>query len=459
MNKILLVDDDRSVLNYLQVFFVQAGKFDVRCCSDSTQAAVTIESFDPELILLDIDMPHVTGIDILNYLYEKPNKPEVIVLSGVEDIKLAVSAMKLGAYDYLAKPIDTEKLLITIDRALERRNLKSEIQKLRRGQDGSDEAPFARLVTRSPQMRELFDQIGVVAPTDNSVLVWGESGTGKELMARAIHKLSRRSRAPFVAVNAGVFASELFASEFFGHTKGAFTGAVSDTPGILEKANHGTLFLDEIGELSLPIQVKLLRVLQDGEYFQVGSTRNRQVDVRIITATNKDLREQIERGNFRSDLFYRLNVCSIFIPPLRDREGDVAFLAQYFVEKYARVHERTLHGISEDVLVLLQRYQYPGNVRELENIVNSAVLLETTHELTRTALPQYFLQATRRTRSPLSLGDKGNGAAERSMSEVEQEHIERVLRHTEGNRTAAAKILRMSRVTLIAKVKQYKLDI
>jgi len=459
VNRILALDDDRAVMNYLQVFFMQAGRFEVKTSTDSTTAAALIEEFDPDLILLDIAMPDVTGIDILADLCEKPRKPEVIVLSGVEDIQLAVRAMKLGAYDYLTKPIDNEKLLITIDRALERRNLKSEIQKLRAHLDGRDEAPFARLVTRAPQMRQIFDQTQLIAPTDNPVLVWGESGTGKELLARSIHALSRRASAPFVAVNAGVFASELFASEFFGHAKGAFTGAVADTSGILAKSNQGTLFLDEIGELSLAIQVKLLRVLQDGEYFQVGSTRNRQVDVRIITATNKDLREEIDRGNFRSDLFYRLNVCSIFVPPLREREGDISFLAQYFVEKYARLHERKLNGISEDVLTLLQQYRYPGNVRELENIVNSAVLLESSHELTRNSLPQYFLKATLRARPRVAAGARGDALAERSMSEVEREHIERVLRHTDGNRTAAARILGMSRVTLISKIKEYKLEI
>jgi two-component system, NtrC family, response regulator HydG len=459
VNKILAIDDDRAVLNYLQVFFTQSGRFQVRTSIDSTTAAALIEEFDPDLILLDIDMPDVTGIDILNDLYEKPHKPEVIVLSGVEDIKLAVRAMKLGAYDYLTKPIDTDKLLATIDHALERRNLKSEIRRLRRHLEGHDDAPFARIVTRAPQMQEVFDQTGVIAPTDNSVLVWGESGTGKELLARSIHTLSKRASAPFVPVNAGVFASELFASEFFGHAKGAFTGAVTDTSGILAKCNHGTLFLDEIGELSLAIQVKLLRVLQDGEYFQVGSTRNRQVDVRIITATNKDLREEIERGSFRPDLFYRLNVCSIFVPPLREREGDIPFLAQYFVEKYAQLHERRLNGISEDVLALLQRYRYPGNVRELENIINSAVLLESGHELTRTSLPQYLVKATQRAHARLPTGQRGDSLAERTMSEVEREHVERVLRHTSGNRTAAAKILGLSRVTLISKIKQYKLEI
>ena len=459
VNRILALDDDRAVMNYLQVFFMQAGRFEVRTSTDSTTAAALIEAFKPDLLLLDIAMPDVTGIDILTDLCERPNKPEVIVLSGVEDVKLAVRAMQLGAYDYLTKPIDTEKLLVTIDRALERRNLKSEIQKLRGNLDSHGETPFGRIVTRAPQMQEIFDQTRVIAPTDNPVLVWGESGTGKELLARAIHALSRRASGPFVAVNAGVFASELFASEFFGHAKGAFTGAVTDTSGIFAKSNHGTLFLDEIGELSLPVQVKLLRALQDGEYFQVGSTRNRQVDVRIITATNKDLREEIDRGNFRSDLFYRLNVCAIFVPPLRDRDGDVPFLAQYFVEKYARLHERKLNGLSEDVLTLLQRYRYAGNVRELENIINSAVLLESSHEVTRNSLPQYVLKATMRARPRVPAGDGSDALAERPMSAVEREHIERVLRHTDGNRTAASKILGMSRVTLISKIKQHRLEI
>jgi DNA-binding NtrC family response regulator len=459
MNKLLVIDDDQSVLRYLQVFFMQVDKFEVRCLSDSTRAYATLAEFDPDLILLDIDMPDVTGIDILNFLAEQPTKPEVVVLSGVEDIKLAVQAMKLGAYDYLGKPIDCDKLLITIERALERRNLISELETLRKRLQSGDENPFARIITRSPQMLEIFDYATVVAPTDNAVLLWGESGTGKELVARALHRLSRRKGKPFVAVNAGVFASELFASEFFGHTRGAFTGAVEDKTGILEKSNGATLFLDEIGELSLPIQVKLLRVLQEGEYSQVGSTESRRVDVRIITATNKDLREEIERGNFRSDLFYRLNVCSIHIPPLREREGDVPFLAQYLVEKYARTHGKAMKGISEDVLELLQRYSYPGNVRELENIINGAVLVETSSELQRASLPQHFLESILRVRPhPTPAAEALNGLADRSLEEVEREHVERVLRHTDGNRTAAARVLGISRVTLLARIRQYKLE-
>ncbi|HEY3352208.1 MAG TPA: sigma-54 dependent transcriptional regulator [Polyangia bacterium] len=460
MNRILIIDDDEAVLHDLQVFFMQVARYEVRCLSESTRAFEVLAELAPDIVLLDIDMPDISGIDILEYLAGRPGRPEVVILSGVEDIKLAVQAMKLGAYDYLTKPIDCDKLTITIERALERRNLVSEIRELRERTDaGGDEGPFGRVVTRAPQMLEIFKYVELIAPTDNAVLLWGESGTGKELLARAIHRLSRRRDRPFVAVNAGVFAGELFASELFGHARGAFTGAVSDKAGLVEKAHGGTLFLDEIGELPLAVQVKLLRVLQEGEYLRLGATENRHVDVRLITATNKDLREEIGRGSFRADLFYRLNVCNIFVPPLRDREGDVTYLAQYFVEKYARLHGRKLAAVSEDVLALLKRYAYPGNVRELENILNGAVLVETATELTRAALPQYFLEATLRGKPFIARGDRRDPGAERSIAEVEREHIERVLRSTSGNRTAAARILGISRVTLIAKIKQFKLDL
>jgi DNA-binding NtrC family response regulator len=281
-----------------------------------------------------MDMPEVTGLDILHYLSERPDAPEILILSGVEDIELAVKAIKLGAYDYLTKPLDRAKLLISIDRTLERRTLKLKVEELRNHiEEAEEDDPFVKIINSSPQMQKVLKYIEKISPTDNPVLIWGESGTGKELIARAIHKLSKRKDKLFVAINASILASELFASEFFGHTKGAFTGAVSDKTGILEKADHGTLFLDEIGDLSLSVQVKLLRVLQEGEFFPVGSTKSRRVDVRLITATNKDLQEEIQQGNFRTDLFYRLNVSSVFVEPLRKREGDIVFLAQYFLKK------------------------------------------------------------------------------------------------------------------------------
>jgi len=454
VHKILIIDDDQAILNYLEVLLMQAGKFEVQCLSESKKAFETILEFQPELILLDMDMPEVTGLDILHYLLERPDAPEILILSGVEDIELAVKAIKLGAYDYLTKPLDRAKLLISIDRTLERRTLKLKVEELRNHiEEAEEDDPFVKIINSSPQMQKVLKYIEKISPTDNPVLIWGESGTGKELIARAIHKLSKRKDKLFVAINASILASELFASEFFGHTKGAFTGAVSDKTGILEKADHGTLFLDEIGDLSLSVQVKLLRVLQEGEFFPVGSTKSRRVDVRLITATNKDLQEEIQQGNFRTDLFYRLNVSSVFVEPLRKREGDIVFLAQYFLKKYAATHNKKINTISEDVLTLLQRYHYPGNVRELENIINSAVLLETGKELTRRSLPQYFLEAT--LKAKYSLVDTQC----KSMVQVEKEHIERILKHSGGNRTMASKILGLSRVSLIAKIKRYKITL
>ncbi|MGC4122958.1 MAG: sigma 54-interacting transcriptional regulator [Myxococcales bacterium] len=383
VERILILDDDAAILSYLRVFFLQAGRHEVRTLQESPKVFAAIDEFRPDLLLLDIDMPELTGLDVLRALHSRPARPEVLAISGVEDVKQAVEAMKLGAYDYLTKPLEAEKLLVTVDRALERRSLKHQVETLKEKlTTGGEPHPFARIVTRSPKMLEVFRRIEMIAPTTNPVLVWGESGTGKELVARALHQLSPRRDRSFVAVNAGVFAAELFASEFFGHAKGAFTGAMSEKTGIIEQSDAGTLFLDEIGELSLPVQVKLLRVLQEGEYSRVGSTENRRVDVRLVTATNKDLREEIQKGSFRPDLFYRLNVCSIYLPPLRERgDDDVDLLSQYFLERYAKQHGKKVATISEDVRALLRRYPFPGNVRELENLVNSAVLLEQGPEL------------------------------------------------------------------------------
>jgi DNA-binding NtrC family response regulator len=454
MHRLLILDDDESVLRYLRLFFLQEGLYEVETLADSTRALSVIGEFAPDLLLLDMNLPEVSGIEVLKRLSGSRARPEVVVLSGVRDVKLAVEAMKLGAYDYLTKPIDTQALSFTVSRALERTSLKREIHDLKcRLEAAGERSAFAPIITRSPEMLEVFRHVEIIAPTSNAVLLWGESGTGKELLARALHRLSKRRDGPFVAVNAGVFGAELFASEFFGHARGAFTGAICDKGGIIEKAHGGTLFLDEIGELSLPIQVKLLRVLQEGEYSRVGSTDSRSVDVRLLTATNKDLREEIDKGNFRPDLFYRLDVCSIHVPPLRERDGDIPFLAQYFVEKYAELHGRAVRGISEEVLRLLERHDYRGNVRELENLINSAVLMETGRQLTSLSLPAHFHEAQLKARPQPRPGEAGE--EDLSLESVEREHIDRVLARTGGNRTLAAKLLGISRGTLIAKVKKY----
>lgn len=270
--------------------------------------------------------------------------------------------MKLGAYDYLPKPVNNDLLLLVLERALERRHLKDRVDELREDfkfEDLRNREFFRDIITRSPTVIKILRYVERIASSQASVLIWGESGTGKELIARAIHAVSPRKDQRFIVVNAGVFVNELFASEFFGHLKGSFSGANSDKKGFLEAAHRGTLFLDEIGELSLPIQVKLLRVLQEGEYFRLGSTQNQRVDVRIIAATNKDLQVEIKKGNFRKDLFFRLNINSIYLPPWREHKEDIPLLAYHFLEKYNQMNQKQIREISDPVMDLLQQYDYP----------------------------------------------------------------------------------------------------
>jgi DNA-binding NtrC family response regulator len=454
MTRILVVDDDQAVLNYLNVFLLQAGEFEIALLSDSARAPRMLLEGAFDVVLLDMDMPEVSGLDILKIANENSVETEVIVLTGVEDIELAVSAMKLGAFDYLTKPVANDTLLATIHAAMESRSARvrpAEEQEASRSALAHPEA-FADIITADEGMIRIFQTVEKLAPTENSILIWGESGTGKELVARAIHRLSRRGGGHFVAVNAGAFADELFASEFFGHQKGAFTGAHADKRGFLDEADNGTLFLDEIGELALPIQVKLLRVLQEGEFFRIGSTKNLKVNVRIIAATNKNLFEETRKGNFRKDLFYRLNMNSVYLPPLKERRGDIPLLIRRFLERFNEQNGKHIEAVSEAAMKLLAQYDYPGNIRELMNIVNSGVIIESSRELRKKSLPQYFLESVSADESAAP------SVPQQTLRDVEREHIARVLRFTGGNKTHAAKILGISRVNLIAKVKQYGLE-
>lgn len=454
MNKILVIDDDQAVLNYLNMFLLQAGIYDVTVLSNSTRAYGELKNNAYDLLLLDMDMPDVTGLDILKNIQKENIDIETIVLTGVEDIELAVSAMKLGAMEYLIKPVDGDRLLTLINTAMEQRRQQQSIS----GENGTatvdlkfNEA-FQDIITRNEVMNKVFSVVEKMAQTDNSILIWGESGTGKELIARAIHKISKRNKQAFIAVNAGAFANDLFASEFFGHNQGAFTGATSNKRGLVEEADKGTLFLDEIGELALPIQVKLLRVLQEGEFFRLGSTKNLKVDIRIIAATNKNLHEEIKKGNFRKDLFYRLNMNSVYLPPLRERKGDVPILAHHFLGVFSKLNEKKIDKISEGAMKLLVNYDYPGNIRELMNIINSAVIIEPSGELRKKSLPNYVIENS----------VAGNGSPVdvplKSLEDVENEHIKKILAYTEGNRTKAAQILGISRISLLSRIKKFHLE-
>ncbi|HBA55868.1 sigma-54-dependent transcriptional regulator [Syntrophorhabdus aromaticivorans] len=454
MDKILVIDDDQAVCNYLNIFLLQAGIFDVTTLSDSTRAHQELRDNKYDILLLDMDMPEVTGLDILKIIQDNSIDVETIVLTGVEDINLAVSAMKLGAIEYLTKPVDNDRLLTLINTVLEgRKNQRILEEEIPATSDLKFKDVFKDTVTQNEKMLQVFSVVEKMAQTDSSILIWGESGTGKELIARAIHKISKRNQQSFVAVNAGVFANELFTSEFFGYNHGAFTGATANKRGFLEEADKGTLFLDEIGELALPIQVKLLRVLQEGEFFRLGSTKNLKVDVRIVAATNKNLQEEIKKGNFRKDLFYRLNMNSVYLPPLRDRKGDVQVLAYHFLKKFCELNNKKIDRIADATMKLLSSYDYPGNVRELMNIINSAVIIESTNELRKKSLPNYFLENT------VNLPDGGLiDMPLKTIADVEKDHIKKILSYTRGNKTKAAQILGISRVSLLSKVRKYKLE-
>jgi len=453
--KILVIDDDQAILNFLKIFLLQAGKFRVETLQDSTRAFSILDREEYDILLLDMDMPNVTGLDILGHIKENRIPITTIVLTGVEDIDLAISAMKAGTFDYMLKPIEEKRLLAVIDSAIDKmgiHRMESTSQK-RLSLDGLRyKEAFENIITQDDEIIKTFHLVEKFAETDNSVLIWGESGTGKELIARAIHQISQRRSCKFVAVNSGAFANELFASEFFGHSRGSFTGAISDKKGFVEDANGGTLFLDEIGELSLPIQVKLLRVLQEGEFYRLGSTKNLKVNVRIIAATNKNLFEEIKKGNFRKDLFFRLNINSIYLPPLRDRGDDIVLLANHFLEKFGERYGKDITRISPQVLKLLSEYRFPGNVRELANIINSAIIVESGDELRKKSLPHYFLENTNK--NEFYDGD----VPPRSLQEVEIEHIKRMLELTHGNKTKASRILGISRPNLIAKIKKFRLE-
>ena len=455
MTKVIIIDDDQSILNYLRLFLLQTGKFKIETLNDSRKAFQILEKGNYDILLLDMYMPSVSGLDILKYIKEQNIDVITIVLTGVEDIDLAIAAMKLGTFEYFLKPIDDNKLLEVLETAIEKIKIKKTKKQSKEALSiKALEYPdaFKEIITQHEKIIEIFHLVEKIAATDSSVLIWGESGTGKELIAKAIHKLSPRKEKKFITVNAGVFANEIFSSEFFGHTKGAFTGAISDKKGLIEEANGGSLFLDEIGELSQPIQVKLLRVLQEGEFYRVGSTKKFTTDVRIIAATNKDLFEEIQNGRFRKDLFFRLNINSIFLPPLKDRKNDIELLALHFLKIFNQKYDKNIERISDIVLNHLKNYSFPGNVRELMNILNSAVIIESSNELKKNSLPHYFLENLK-TSEHIS-----NDFSLKSLQDVEKEHIKKVLAVNEWNKTRAAKVLGISRVSLISKVKKYNLE-
>ncbi|MCG8687273.1 MAG: sigma-54 dependent transcriptional regulator [Desulfobacterales bacterium] len=449
---ILIVDDDPGFLLTIKEILISAGMPEPALVSDSRQVMDLVATHRFKFVLLDLLMPHISGMELLRQIKEESFDTECVIVTASDDIETAVNAMKEGAYDYLSKPVQYEKLLILIQRALERYCLRQGLSLYERKntiEDLTDQAAFSDMVATDHAIVRVLRQVEMVAPTDYSVVITGESGTGKEKLARKIHQLSRRSEGPFVALNMGAVSDTLFTDELFGHTKGAYTGAAKDRKGFIESARGGTLFLDEITDLDINLQAGLLRVIQEKEYYRVGSSKSRDMDVRILVATNRDIFKEIKEKRFREDLFHRLNMFHIDIPPLRERPGDILPLARLFLSEFASETNKRIDDISSDLSDFFMQQDFPGNIRELKNMIASAVLREKGTSLSLSAIGQ--AQAEASSKSGGDVVDKSSW----TLAKVEEEHILKVLEKTGDNRTQAAKILGIGRKTLLRKLKSY----
>lgn len=436
---ILIVDDERSMREFLAIYLRRAGHR-VEAVPGSDEAQTALKSKEYDVVITDLRMTaDVSGLQVLAAAKQLRPDTQVIVVTAFATAETAIAAMKAGAYDYLTKPFKVEEVGLVVERALERRMLHRQNIVLRDEIKGRYK--LARLIGKSPPMQRLFDMIQKIAPARTSVLLIGESGTGKELLGRALHELSPRNDRPFVAVNCGAIPEALLESELFGHVKGAFTGATSDKPGLFEAASGGTLLLDEVGELPLAMQVKLLRALQERKVKRVGSLTETEIDVRVVAATNRDLEAEVENGTFRQDLYYRLNVIQIRVPPLRERREDVPILVEHFIRKFGAEHARTITGIEPDALSALVGHNFPGNVRELENLIERAVTLSSGDRITKDSLPPLANTAEAADGIPsMNLPSEGIDL-ERVVADFERALIMKALERTDGNRTEAARVL------------------
>jgi len=447
---ILVVEDDESLRRVTQVQLEQAG-YEVATAASGDQALAILARAPQDLVITDLRMPGLGGMQLLRRI--KAEYPEVIVIvvTAFGTIESAVEAMKLGAYDYLTKPVHADALRLIVGRALEHHRLRQEVQALRLSLDRK--YGFENILGRSPALQETLQAAARVAPTDATVLIRGETGTGKELLAKAIHFNSARRGGPFVTINCGAIPRELLESELFGHVRGAFTGAVAHKKGRVELADGGTLFLDEIGELPLPLQAKLLRLLQEKEIEKIGAPQPLHVDVRIIAATHRNLEAMVEDGTFREDLYYRLAVIPLELPPLRERLEDIPELVTHFFERAKQKYGRTRLTLPQELLPYFTAHRWPGNIRELENVIERLVLLSRGDEVTLQDLPE----SLRRERPPLEAIQLELPPEGISLEAVERDLIRRALEKFDGNQTKAARYLDISRKTLIYRMEKYGL--
>lgn len=437
--KILVVDDETLILDILKRGLVQMGGFSVEVAQNGLEAIQKVEKDVFDLVLTDMKMPEMDGIELLKMI--KGTRPEVMVIlmTAHGSVETAVEAMKIGADDYVTKPIDLNELLIHISKAQKESLLLRENRLLR--MEVRKRFEFNNIVGKSKKIQEVFSLIEKVAPGNTTVVIYGGSGTGKELVAKSIHYNSPRANQPFIPFNCGAIPETLVESELFGHTKGAFTGAIQAKKGLFEEAHGGTLFLDEISTILPSVQVKLLRVLQEKEVMRVGSTERTKIDVRVIAATNEDLEANMKNGKFRDDLFYRLNVLPIFLPDLKDRKEDIPLLAYHFLDLYNKETKKQIKGVSKEAMNLLLEYDWPGNVRELENAIESAVILADQDYVTPNELPKNM-------REGFSELIKKGVKERKTLDDLKAEYIMEILKETGGNKKIAAEILKVNPRTL-----------
>jgi nitrogen regulation protein NR(I) len=459
MSKILVVDDQKTVCYSLQRFLQSEG-YNVHTATSGEDALSVLDNVKPDLVIMDVRMPEMDGIEVLRKIKESHPQIQAIMMTAFSATEKAIQAIKLGAYDYLTKPFDNDELLIRVKDAIKTKELMDEVVTF----DVSDDyAEGERIIGKSPAMLDIYKQIGRAAPTDATVLIKGENGTGKELVARAIYHYSNRSSKPFLAINCAAIPEQLLESELFGYERGAFTGADFKRIGKFEQCSGGTIFLDEIGDMPLGLQAKLLRVLQDGKFQRLGGTETIETDVRIIAATNKDIEDMVKNNTFREDLYYRINVVTINVPPLRERKEDIKELVHYFIQKYNKKLGKTIKGITADALKKLEGHHWPGNVRELENVIQKAMVFCNSDYLsmecceglrTQNLLRSSCVSLEEVIQNVVELAFK-DGCQERFqdiVSTLEKSMVKRAMELTKGNQVHAAKLLGISRNTLRKKL-------
>jgi len=454
LRSILIADDEESIRHVLTVLLQERG-YDVRSVSDGEEAMRELAARDYDALVTDVRMPKLNGLDLVRKAQEVSPELTIIVMSAYGSHDLAIDAMKAGAYDYLGKPFRPDEVLLVLRKAEERERLRLDNLRLRR-EIARTRGP-SRLIVEGPAMKEVLRVVQKVAPTNTTVLIEGESGTGKEVVARALHELSPRAERAFVAVNCGAIPEQLIESELFGHAKGAFTDARTARRGLFEEAEGGTLLLDEIGELPLAVQPALLRVLQEGEVRRVGDARSARVDVRVLAATNKDLAQLVAAGRFREDLYYRLNVVQLRLPPLRERTEEIAALATRFIDQQAARAGVPARPLSPRAMDLLMRYRWPGNVRELENALERALVLSDDESIEAESLPEAVRAGAAPEPVPSRL-DPDDLSVKRAQRVLEADLIRRALERTGGNRTRAAEMLELSPRALLYKIREYGLE-